>query len=278
MGEAKGMKQLNKIIFKCCRITIILHAAMIIAAANFTSVLASDIVDKNFGIGLKVRLTTQSGVVKITWQVSSSTLAKGANFFELQYYVGSVQQWQPQVSTDEPSDYGAPIYLGGVSDSFCFRMVATKDGFGSILGSGTSGNDPPCAEAPPPPDWDGDGIADANDNCPFIANPSQRNTDGDSLGDACDSDDDNDGLPDEFEQSNEGLDPLVGSDAKLDFDKDGLDNLSEYQLGTDINNPDSDGDGFKDGVEIRNGSDPKDDSSFPHNNPMTLLLLLLDEK
>ena len=272
------MKQINKIMFKGCRTAAILLAVLIIAAANFTSAFASNIVDKNFGIGLQVRLTTQSGVVSITWQVSSSTLAKGANDFELQYYVGGVQQWQPQVSTDEPSDFGAPILLGGVPDSFCFRMVATKDGMGSILGSGTSGNDPPCAEAPPPSDQDGDGIADVDDNCPFIANPSQRNTDGDGLGDACDSDDDNDGLPDVFEQSNEGLDPLVGSDAKLDFDKDGLNNLKEYQLGTDINNSDSDGDGFNDGVEISNGSDPKNPSSVPHNNPMSWLPLLLDEK
>ena len=272
------MKHSNKIMFKSCRTAAILHAALIIAATNFTTAFASNIVDRNSGIGLQVRLTAQSGVVAITWQVSSSTLAKGADFFELQYYVGGGQQWQTQVGTDEPSDFGAPILLGGVPDSFCFRMIATRDGTGSILGSGTSGNEPPCAAAPPPPDRDGDGIADVADNCPFIANPTQRNTDGDSLGDACDSDDDNDGLPDVFEQSNEGLDPLVGSDAGLDFDKDGLDNLSEYQLGTDINNPDSDGDGFNDGVEIKNGTDPKDSGSVPRNKPMPWLPLLLDEE
>jgi hypothetical protein len=47
-----------------------------------------------------------------------------------------------------------------------------------------------------PSDADCDGIPDASDNCPTVANPSQTNTDGDSQGDACDLDDDNDGVPD----------------------------------------------------------------------------------
>lgn len=41
-------------------------------------------------------------------------------------------------------------------------------------------------------DNDGDGVADVEDNCPSESNPSQRNTDGDSFGDACDSDKDDD--------------------------------------------------------------------------------------
>jgi hypothetical protein len=42
-------------------------------------------------------------------------------------------------------------------------------------------------------DADGDGIADASDNCPSIPNPEQFNFDGaDDGGDACDTDDDND--------------------------------------------------------------------------------------
>jgi len=48
------------------------------------------------------------------------------------------------------------------------------------------------APLPATGDNDGDGVADGDDNCPSDSNPSQRNTDGDGFGDACDTDKDND--------------------------------------------------------------------------------------
>lgn len=47
-------------------------------------------------------------------------------------------------------------------------------------------------------DSDSDSIVDVDDNCPYVSNPSQADTDSDGFGDECDSDDDNDGLTDNY--------------------------------------------------------------------------------
>lgn len=61
------------------------------------------------------------------------------------------------------------------------------------------------------------------------------------------------GLPDTWEEEM-GLDPLAEFDD--DFDEDDLSNVNEFRYGTDPTNPDTDGDGFDDGTEVKNGYDP----------------------
>ena len=67
-------------------------------------------------------------------------------------------------------------------------------------------------------------------------------------------DSDGDGIPDDVEISF-GLNPNDPADALLDLDSDGLTNLAEFNLGTILDNPDSDGDGIQDGEETIAGTD-----------------------
>ena len=54
----------------------------------------------------------------------------------------------------------------------------------------------------------------------------------------------------------DGSDPLDPDDGGADWDGDGLTNAQEQSAGTDMNNPDSDGDGLPDGWEVGYGLNP----------------------
>ncbi len=61
---------------------------------------------------------------------------------------------------------------------------------------------------------------------------------------------DGDGIPDGVENAH-GLDPNNSSDASGDLDNDGLTNLQEHNAGTNMFDPDSDGDSYDDGQDAQ---------------------------
>jgi len=188
---------------------------------------------------------------------------------------------------DGTKDAGAGPGIGtgdydgdGLSDMQEYNLktnptLADTDGDGIGDGDETTGaqnpyhadhvpGDPPAGApgAPTDPlkaDTDGDGIDDGEEiaagSDTFVTNPNDEDTEGDDM-------------PDLWEINN-SLNPTV-DDAGGDPDGDGLDNVDESYGKTDPRNPDTDADGYSDGVEDlfgywtdenSTGTDPLDDDT-----------------
>jgi hypothetical protein len=88
-------------------------------------------------------------------------------------------------------------------------------------------------------DTDSDALCDAREQFVHKTDETNADTDGDQM-------------PDGWEIEH-GLNPLLAADGAADMDGDGLNNASEYELGTEVNDQDSDGDTLPDGWEVLQG-------------------------
>lgn len=126
-----------------------------------------------------------------------------------------------------------------------------RDGFGDDTqdsdddGDGLADDEEPrIGTNPLKADTDGDGTNDRADNCRLTRNRDQADSDSDGTGDACERDDDADGLTDVAEE-------LIGSSrTDRDTDDDGLSDSREDHEDTNPLRRDTDRDGLTDGLEL----------------------------
>jgi hypothetical protein len=185
--------------------------------------------------GKKEFVTGVSGGQGNCQQLSDGSIHAAVTTFNLRY-----------TATIEPQDSGYTCTTSGPVNFPNLRVDESTEGtsFDENFFSGT-----PWTCTPTLADGDGDGVADANDNCPNVANADQADADNDGVGDACDEptpadDADNDGVAD----GNDNC-PEVPNPEQTDTDNDGVGDACDEPTPAD-------GDG--DGVADANDNCPND--------------------
>ena len=139
---------------------------------------------------------------------------------------------------DSATDGGSSTLTTGRSDGDRPGGISSRAGEdGSAEGAGpptVDGSAPSRSTTSTPPDDDGDGIADPDDNCPTAANPDQVDLDDDGIGDECDPDRDGDAVADASDNC-----PIVPNPDQVDVDTDQIGDACDELI-------DRDGDGIDD--------------------------------
>lgn len=138
----------------------------------------------------------------------------------------------PQACTKAtPAPMTAPTFPDTDGDGLIDAIDDDSDGDG-VLDVLEAGDDDLCTRPngpsilpyyrDPNSDYDGDGINDKDDKCPFLASPNKEDFDSDGIGDACDPDKDGDGVLNEVDNCE-----FVPNTNQTDTDKDGIGDACE---------------------------------------------------
>jgi thrombospondin type 3 repeat protein len=159
-------------------------------------------------------------------------------------------------------DTGYPFRSDARRVNVAARMEsdADRDGRGDVTQDSDDDNDglsdgreDELGSDPLRADTDRDGVRDGRDVCVLVVDRAQVDAELDGSGDACDRDDDNDGISDDAEAFRRT------SRVDRDTDDDGLSDSKEDRLDTDPRRADTDRDGLLDGQEMgarRGAPDP----------------------
>ena len=207
------------------------------------------------GDGKNIYTTDNSGLLR------TIDVTDASNPVQVRSTLASRDTWRIDMSSDNKRVYLADGYTGFkvVDVSFSERLAGSKiqpnvtyihdgqnstnDSFSFKVNDGLDDSNISTVDLKFIADRDSDGIEDYIDNCPDTANQDQIDTDGDLAGDACDDDDDNDGVADSSDAF--PLDNLETTDS----DNDGVGDNSDWAPNDSSESADTDGDGVGDNAD-----------------------------